>query len=128
LLRTGISYILMVMAPQGRVFRRIARVLATVQLLAFAVAPMLEAYSVARQAGNVVSVENANPRGSVAPHDSASCAACQLLRVAARLPDTARIPFDRAIADRPTERGLIVPPRFSPNRGLHSRAPPLRLV
>ena len=121
-------YIPMSMTSCSRLFRQVARILAAVQLLAFAIAPLLEAVTVAKQTTATVSVDAAQHHGSTLNHDPSTCSACQLLRTVARLPELPRVAVVGEDAPAPTDSATDLVARLSPRQGFLSRAPPAFLA
>jgi hypothetical protein len=117
------------MAMTGnRFLRRLARLLVGLQLLAFAAAPIFEAFSVAASGRSVPSVEVTQSGGSGLVHDPASCPACQLLRISARPVAVAPVSFVGERRTLSVDWADEQAPAPVARQGYSSRAPPLDLV
>jgi len=79
----------MAMIPNRLAFRRFALVLAAAQLVAYGIAPVLEARS-ERNPGPV-HIERAHNESCVPLHAPDACLACQLLTASAATPDIVRV-------------------------------------
>lgn len=117
----------MPMSRPGHLFKRIARVIAAVQLLAFASAPLLEAASVGPQRASVFA-QGANVQGLGSSHDPASCPACQLLRVSARPVEPPSLALFDDAAGSSIDSDVETAPSSAPRHGFRSRAPPSLLA
>jgi hypothetical protein len=120
----GSSYIEMPMTLTRRLFRRFALALATVQLVAFAAAPVLDGMTVAAQVGSGLAVDGPGPDQDFPAHDPGTCIACQLISSVAALPQPASILVPADDAGRREHLPADVPREVFPRQGFLSRAPP----
>jgi len=102
--------------------QRLAALLATAQLVAYAVAPVIEAQ--VERAPGPVSVEEGHSTHCVSVHQAATCLACQLVVTRARAAQPGRVPVLNAThapspGAVPLARASRAPPRFP-----STRAPP----
>ena len=113
--------------PKRPPFRYLALVLAAVQLLAFAGAPVLEAVTVESYSVAPLAVDEAQSSGR-SIHDPGTCPACQLLGAHARRPEAARIAIPTSDACSGMLRSDGTSPQGAPRAGFLSRAPPLAVA
>jgi hypothetical protein len=114
----------MPMTLTRRLFRRFALALATIQLVAFAVAPVLEGRAVAAQGAVELALDQAGSDRTFPTHDPGTCVACQLLSSIAALPQAATILVRADEGSGRDHRPVDVPRQSFPRQGFHSRAPP----
>ena len=111
------------MSRKSRLFRRFAIVVATVQLVAFAGASVLEAATVANQKVATYSVDDAQSNAGVI-HDPGTCPACQLLTAHARRSDATTIALPSVDVASIARTNDVARPESAPRTGFSSRAPP----
>jgi hypothetical protein len=102
--------------------RRCATVFATAQLLAYAVAPIVEAQ--VERAPGPVAVENGHSAHCVKVHQPATCLACQVTTSRARAEPQSHVPELSATDAPPPSARLRVATTRAPPARPRSRAPP----
>jgi hypothetical protein len=111
------------MSRKSRLFRRIAVAVASLQLVTFAGASVLEAAAVANQKVVWNAVHSAQSHGG-AIHDPWTCPACQLLTAPARRSEAVAIALPTVDARATTQRNDVARPENAARTGFSSRAPP----
>ena len=115
----------MPMTLTRRLFKRFALALATAQIVAFAVAPVLEGTLAVAQVGSGFVVDrDTTPGKSVPTHDPSTCVACQLISAVAALPQPATLFVASDAASRREQPPVDLPRQLFPRQGFLSRAPP----
>ena len=104
--------------------RRFALVLATAQLLAYAVAPVLEGMT--EHAVGHAAIHNGHQCSTVTLHEASNCLACQLLTMSAQRPDPTPLPAFGDGRATLVELAASSAPRAPPVR-VPTRAPPALL-
>jgi hypothetical protein len=115
------------MSSRIRLFRRIAVVVAALQLVAVAGASVLEAATVANQKVAAYAVDSAQSHGG-AIHDPGTCPACQLLTAHARRSEATSFVLPPADVGSRSQQTEVTVARGEPRRGFASRAPPFDLA
>jgi hypothetical protein len=114
----------MPMTAVRRCLRYFALALATTQIVAFTVAPVLESALAVSRAGTVLAVDRNAPERSAPVHDPSTCVVCQIISavVLPPQPPTILVPSDQAtgrvsVATDAPRQSVRLP-------GVLSRAPP----
>jgi hypothetical protein len=114
----------MLMTPTRRLFRHFALVIATVHLVVFAVAPVLEASITVGQSGIGVVATGDTPDRSIPTHDPSTCIACQIISSVTAVPQPATIFLPTDDASTPDRFPVHGTRQVFAAQGFLSRAPP----